>query len=215
MNPTDRTTLRRRPERGSHDRESMYAVLDEALICHVGFNDSEGRPVVIPMIHARVGDRIYIHGARASRAIRAVGSGRAVSLVATIVDGLVLAASSFAHSMNYRSVVVFGSGVPVADEREKRDALDAITDKVMRGRRQSLRPMTSKEAGATGVVAIDIVEASMKQRSGPTNDDEDWKVWKGVVPLRIIADEPVPDPGCDVPIPDHLSAYLGRLTTTD
>ncbi len=167
------------------------------------------------MIHARIGDRLYLHGARASRAMQAIGSGRPLSVTATIVDGLVLATSAFAHSMNYRSVVLFGAGTPVVDLGEKQRALDAITDKVMPDRREDLRPMTSKEIAATAVASIAIAEATVKQRSGPSNDDEDWPVWTGVVPLRIVAGEPVPDPGCDRPTPSHIAAYVKRQESAD
>lgn len=210
MTRTDRTTLHRYPDRGSHDETAIAAVLDEALICHVGFNDPNTGPVVIPTIHVRVEDRIYLHGSPAGRMMRTLKKGAEVSLTATIVDGLVLATSAFHHSMNYRSVVVFGSGREVTDPDEKVTALDAITDKIMPGRRTALRPMTPKELAGTLVVAIDVTEASLKQRSGPSGETEAWNVWTGVVPLRLAAGEPIADPSCDLEVPGHVSAYLDR-----
>lgn len=193
-----RTAINRKPERGSSDREAAYAVLDEALHCHVGFAD-EG-PTVIPMLHARVGDDLLLHGSPASRLIRKLSAGVDACVSVTILDGLVLARSAFDSSANYRSVVVFGTAEPITDLVERRAALDAFTDKLLPGRRAHLRPMTDKEVKATAVLRIPIVEFSVKTRSGPPGDDNhSFEVWTGVIPLSISASAPVAESGGETP----------------
>jgi uncharacterized protein len=196
LRPTPRTTLRRLPARGRFDRETVNAVLDEALVCHVGFV-SEGQPFVIPTIHARVGERVYVHGSAASRMLKTLEGGLPVCLTATLVDGLVLARSAFHHSMNYRSVVVLGDAQAVRDAAEKWDALHAIVEHVAPGRWSEVREPSEKELAATLVLRLPIEEASAKVRTGPPlDDDEDYTldVWAGVLPLRLLAGAPEADP---------------------
>jgi len=196
LEPTPRTTLRRLPARGRFDRETVYAILDEALICHVGFV-ADGQPFVIPTIHARVEDRLYVHGSAASRMLKTLEGGVPVCLTATLLDGLVLARSAFHHSMNYRSAVVLGRAEAVSEAREKWDALEAIVEHVARGRWAEVREPSAKEMAGTLVLRLPIEEASAKVRTGPPlDDDEDYAlpVWAGVLPLSLVPGEPVPDP---------------------
>jgi uncharacterized protein len=209
--PTSRTTLKRLPERGSFDRAVVNAILDEALYCHLGFA-AEGQPFVIPTIHARVEDHVYVHGSAASRMLKTLGSGLPACLTVTLLDGLVLARSAFHHSMNYRSVVVLGTAQPVTDPQEKRAALDAIVEHVVPGRGAEVRAPNENELRATQVLRLPITEASAKVRSGPPKDDEEdyaLSCWAGVLPLRLAAGEPVPDPLLDpaVPVPPGLLSY--------
>jgi nitroimidazol reductase NimA-like FMN-containing flavoprotein (pyridoxamine 5'-phosphate oxidase superfamily) len=202
--PSRATRVRRHPERGRYERAEIDAVLDAALICHVGFDDA--RPVVIPMIHARVGDTIYLHGSPGSRLMRRLERGMEVCVTATLVDGLVLARSQFHHSLNYRSAVVLGRARLVADDGEKRLALRAIVDHVLPGRARDSRDPSEKELLATKVLAVSIDEASAKVRTGPPIDDEDdvaLPFWSGVVPLTTTAGTPEPvDP--QLTTPDYL-----------
>jgi hypothetical protein len=196
LSPTPRTTLRRLPQRGRFDRETVHAILDEALVCHVGFV-ADGQPFVIPTIHARVGDGLYVHGSAASRMLKTLQGGVPACVTATIVDGLVLARSAFHHSMNYRSVVVLGEAVAVGDEAEKWDALHAIVEHVAPGRWAEVRAPTAKEMAATLVLRLAIEEASAKVRTGPPLDDEEdyaLECWAGVLPLRLVPGTPIPDP---------------------
>ena len=205
LTPTERTRLRRRPNRGAFETDTIYAILDEGFVCHIGFM-AEGHPVVIPTGYARRGDDIYVHGSSASRMLRALGDGIDVCLTVTLVDGLVLARSAFHHSMNYRSVVVFGKARLVTDDREKIEALRCFTDHIVPGRWPDLRPVTDQELRATSVLALPIREASAKIRTGPPLDAEDdhgWPVWAGVVPLHTRTGEPVPD--------DHVAPELPGL----
>ena len=209
--PSSRTEVRRLPERASYDRELIDSILDEALICYVGFVH-EGTPVVIPTNHARVGDTLYLHGSPASRMLRTMRSGDEICVTATLIDGLVVARAAFHNSMNYRSVVIFGSPRIVTDPDEKRAALEAITDHVVPGRWADSRPMTEKEEKGTLVVAVPITEASAKTRAGgPGDEDEDYSlpIWAGVLPLTLTPGDPIPDPGLqlDVPVPDYVSRY--------
>jgi uncharacterized protein len=196
LEPTSRTTLRRLPARGHFDRATVNAVLDEALVCHVGFV-SDGQPFVIPTIHARGGDQVFVHGSAASRMLKTLQGGVPVCLTATLVDGLVLARSAFHHSMNYRSVVVLGDAQAVTDEREKWDALHAIVEHVAPGRWSEVREPNAKELAATLVLRLPIEEASAKVRTGPPLDDEEdyaLECWAGVLPLRLTPGAPEPDP---------------------
>jgi nitroimidazol reductase NimA-like FMN-containing flavoprotein (pyridoxamine 5'-phosphate oxidase superfamily) len=204
--PTARTTLRRLPDRGHHDRATIDAILDEALVCHLGLVDPEGRPFVIPTIHARDGDHLYVHGSPASRALRTGARGFEVCVTATLVDGLVLARSAFHHSMNYRSVVVYGTATKVEDPAEKVTALSAIVEHVLAGRGDGCRAPNEKELKGTLVLRLPLDEASAKVRTGgPIDDDEDLglPVWAGVVPLRVVAGEPVADAGVDAAWPGY------------
>jgi uncharacterized protein len=193
--PTERTTLKRLPKRGEYDRDRVYRILDEAFICHVGFI-ADGRPVVIPTGYGRLGDVLYIHGSAASRMLRRLSEGIDVCVTVTLVDGLVLARSAFHHSFNYRSVVVFGKARVLTDAGEKMRALRAFTDHVISGRWDEVREPNESELKATTVLALPLEEASAKIRTGPPIDDEEdyeLPVWAGVLPLRLVTDEPVDD----------------------
>jgi nitroimidazol reductase NimA-like FMN-containing flavoprotein (pyridoxamine 5'-phosphate oxidase superfamily) len=208
---TDRTKLKRLPKRGHFDRETVYGILDEGFIRHVGFTH-EGQPVVIPTGYARVDDKLYIHGSQASRMLRTLSEGIDACVTVTIIDGLVLARSAFHHSMNYRSVVVFGRATLIEDREEKWEALVALSEHIVRGRWAEVREPTEQEMRATTVLSLPLVEASAKIRSGPPIDDEEdyaLPVWAGVVPLRLEAGEPIRDPRLagDVPVPDYARNY--------
>lgn len=204
--PTERTTLRRVPERGRHDRATIDAILDEAYLCHLGLVDPDGRPFVIPTIHARVGDDVYLHGSPASRALRTAGQVECCVAV-TLLDGLVLARSAFHHSMNYRSAVLYGAASRVEDVDEKRAALDALVEHVVRGRAGDARAPDDRELRGTLVLRLPIDEASAKVRTGrPLDDEDDYAltgVWAGVVPLTLTTGEPEPDDGVTVAWPGY------------
>ena len=183
---TERTQVKRLPKRGVYDKAQVHAILDEGLICHVGFT-VDGQTYVIPTGYVRVGDRIYIHGSPASRMLGALSNAIDVCLTVTLLDGLVLARSAFHHSMNYRSVVVLGKAQLVTDPLEKMNALHAFVDHVVPGRWDEVRQPTEKELRATHVLALPLDEVSAKVRTGPPIDDEEdyaLPVWAGVAPLR-------------------------------
>ncbi len=210
MPATQRTRLRRQPSRGAHDRATIDAVLDEALVAHLGFVHEE-QPYVIPTLHARIGDEVLVHGSSASRAIRAIAAGAPVCLTVTLIDGLVLARSAFHHSINYRSVVLLGGARLLEAPEDKAAALEAFTEKLVPGRWPTIRWPTRQELKGTAVLALPIDEASAKVRTGPPgDDDEDYALdaWAGVVPLTLTPGAPQPDPllreGIDVP--DHVRA---------
>ncbi|MBB4664496.1 pyridoxamine 5'-phosphate oxidase family protein [Conexibacter arvalis] len=193
--PTARSRVRRIPKRGRHDRETIDAILDESLVSHVGFA-VDGQPFVIPMLHARLGDRVYLHGSTASRLVRTLAAGVPACLTTTLVDGLVLARSAMHHSMNYRSVVVLGDAVLVEGPDERAAALEAFTEKLIPGRWAEIRTPSAQELKATRVLAMELHEATAKVRSGgPVDDEEDYALdtWAGVVPLALRAGPPVPD----------------------
>lgn len=201
---TERTRLKRLPKRGHFDRETVYGILDEGFICHVGFAP-EGKPVVIPTGYARVDDRLYIHGSQASRMLRTLSGGVDACVTVTIIDGLVLARSAFHHSMNYRSVVIFGRALLVEDPEEKNAALLALSEHFIRGRWADVREPTEQELIQTTVLSLELMEASAKIRTGPPLDDEEdyaMSVWAGVIPLRLEAGEPIKDPR----LPEGISA---------
>jgi len=207
LEQTERTRIRRLPERGNYDRQTIYSILDEALICHMGFVVG-GRPVVIPTIHARVGEHLYFHGSPAAGMFRSLKQGADACVTVTIVDGLVIARSGFHSSMNYRSVVVIGKAEEVTDRDEKIRVLNALIEHVCRGRTADLRPHSEKELKQTIVLRIPIEEASAKIRTGgPKDDEEDYAlpVWAGVVPLAVVPGAPVPDN--DQPVPDYIAHY--------
>jgi nitroimidazol reductase NimA-like FMN-containing flavoprotein (pyridoxamine 5'-phosphate oxidase superfamily) len=194
--PTERTRLKRLPARGSFEREAVYRILDEGFVCHVGFV-AEGEPVVIPTGYGRAGDTLYIHGSAASRMLRTLAEGAPVCVTVTLLDGLVLARSAFHHSMNYRSVVVFGEASVVSDAEEKTEALRAITEHIVPGRWDEVREPDESEIKKTLVLKLPLAEASAKVRTGPPIDDEpdyELPVWAGVLPVRMAAGAPVPDP---------------------
>jgi uncharacterized protein len=194
--PTERTTLKRLPQRGFYDREVVYRILDEGFVCHVGFT-VDGQPFVIPTAYGRVGDKLYIHGSAASRTLRSLSGGIPVCVAVTLVDGLVLARSAFHHSINYRSVVILGAATMVEAAEEKMTALRAFTEHVIPGRWDDVREPSEQELKGTSVLALPLVEVSAKVRTGPPKDDEEdmaLPVWAGELPLRITAGSPVDDP---------------------
>ena len=193
---TERTTLKRLPKRGVYDRQLVYGILDEGFICHVGFTVEE-QPFVIPTGYARVDEQLFIHGSQVSRMLRTLSSGIDVCVAVTLVDGLVLARSAFHHSINYRSVVMFGRATIVDDREAKLAALFAFSEQVIPGRWNDVREPTEQELRATTVLALPLLEVSAKVRTGPPIDDEEdyaLNVWAGVLPLHIAAGAPVSDP---------------------
>ena len=194
--PSDRVRLRRKRERGSYDRGVIDAILDEALIAHLGIVDGEGQPFVIPTLHARSGDLVYCHGSTASRTLRALAAGAPACLTVSLVDGLVLARSAMHHSANYRSAMLIGRATVVEDLDEKRTALRAVVEHIVPGRWDDVRPPTENELAATSVLAIPIDEVSAKVRSGgPMDDEEDYALpaWAGVIPLASSVGAPEAD----------------------
>jgi nitroimidazol reductase NimA-like FMN-containing flavoprotein (pyridoxamine 5'-phosphate oxidase superfamily) len=183
--PTERTRVRRLPDRGAYDEATIHAILDTGFVCQVGIVE-DGRPVVIPTAYARVGDAVVLHGSSKSRLMTALGAGAEACVTVTHVDGFVMARSAFHHSINYRSVVVFGRGEAIADPAEKNAALEAFMQRLHPGRWGEVRPPSPQELKATAVVRIPIAEASAKLRAGgPLDDPEDMAldVWAGVIPL--------------------------------
>jgi uncharacterized protein len=214
---TERTRLRRRPHLAVFDRPAIDAILDEGLFCHVGFLDASS-PVVLPMLYARDGDVVNLHGSKASRMLRAVAAGVDVCLTVTLLDGLVLARSSFHHSANYRSVVVFGRATPVEGEAEKLAALRALSEHVIAGRWDDVRHPNRRELRATTVLALPLEEASAKIRCGPpVDDDDDYRlpVWAGVIPVRLSPSPPEPDPRLPpgTPTPSYVRHYARPVPT--
>ena len=196
FSPTERTKVRRLPDRGKYDAESVYGILDEAFICHVGFV-VEGQPYVIPTGFARVNDTLYVHGSAASRMLRILADGVQVCVTVTLIDGIVMARSGFHSSMNYRSVVILGRATPVEGRDEKLAALAAFSEQVMPGRWKDLRETTDAELKGTLVLSLPLKEVSAKIRTGPPKDDEEdyaLPLWAGVVPLKLTAGTPIDDP---------------------
>jgi hypothetical protein len=194
--PTPRSQVRRVRKRGTYDRQTVYQILDEAQVCHVGFA-IDGQPFVIPTAYGRVEDRLYIHGSPASRMLRTLKGGVDVCVTVTLLDGLVLARSAFHHSMNYRSVVILGTASVVDDRAAKLEALRALTEHIVPGRWDTIRQPSPQELVATMVLSLPLVEVSAKVRTGPPVDDEadyDLPVWAGVIPLQVTEGEPIPDP---------------------
>ena len=209
--PSERVRLRRKRERGSYERETIEAILDEGLIAHLGIVE-DGRPCVIPTLHARDGDIVYCHGSSASRTLRTLGAGLPVCLTVSLIDGLVLARSAMHHSANYRSAVLLGAARFVEDPAERLHAFQTIVERIVPGRWPDVRPPTENESKATAVLALPIEEASAKVRAGgPLDDEEDYALpaWAGVIPLTMRAGEPQPDerlaPG--IPVPAYVSGY--------
>jgi uncharacterized protein len=210
---TPRTTGTRHRERLGYDRAAVHAVLDEALVCHVGFV-VDGQPVVLPQLHARVGEDLFLHGSTGARALRtARGDGLDVCATVTLVDGLVLARSAFSHSINYRAVVVHGRAVEVTDRDTKLAALTALVDAVVPGRSAGVRGPSEKELAATTVLRLPLAEASIKVRTGPPGDDAAdvaLPYWAGVLPLspvRAGVPQPAPDLSPGIDIPEHVSSW--------
>ena len=211
---TRRNKVIRHPERGQYERAEIYQIVDEALICHVGFVQDE-QPFVIPTLHARDGDTLLLHGSSASRLMKHVGAGHPVCVTVTLVDGLVLARSVFNHSINYRSAVLFGQGQLLTDPDAKLAALARFTERLLPGRWDDARSPNRKELKATAVAVIPLASAAAKVRSGPPKDEGDdlaLPVWAGVVPLRQVAGDPLTDLAGvgDLPLPGYLGDYLAQ-----
>ena len=208
---TERTKLKRLPKRGNFERETIYQILDEAFICHVGFTVGE-KPFVIPTSYARIKDNLMIHGSAASRMLRNLKDEIEVCVTVTIIDGLVLARSAFHHSMNYRSVVIFGKAKLIDDEQEKYNALKAFTEHIIPNRWDEIRSPNQQELKGTTVLSIPLHEASAKIRVGnPVDDEEDYEmnVWAGVIPLNLAVGKPIADDRLKdgIEVPKHILDY--------
>jgi hypothetical protein len=211
--PTERTTLKRLPKRAFYERKIIYDILDEGFICHVGFVDTH-HPVVIPTAYGRVGDMLYIHGSAGSRMLRSLAAGIPVCVTVTLVDGLVLARSIFHHSMNYRSVVIFGTAIAVGNKKERLRALRSFSEHVLPGRWADVREPNKAELKQTLVLRIPLREASAKIRIGaPVDEESDYnlRVWAGELPLRIVPGTPILDPRSEFEVP--LPSYLNKIVT--
>ena len=209
--PTERTRVRRKPERGSYDRELIYSVLDEAFVCHIAFI-ADGMPVVVPTNYVRVGDKLFLHGSMASRLMKTLACGAPFCLSVTLLDGIVCAPSATGHSVNYRSVVVMAKAEPVEGDAAKLAAMRDFVEYVIRGRWSTVRPPTEQELKGTMVVSVPLVEASAKVRTGfAVNDDEDYAtpVAMGVIPMRWSSQAPVPDPrgNSSIAPPPNIQKY--------
>lgn len=209
--PTERTTVRRKPDRGTHDRELIYSIFDEAFVCHVGFI-GDGQPFVVPTNYVRVGDKLFLHGSTASRLMRTLASGAPFCLSVTLLDGIVFSPTATGHSVNYRSVVVIGRAEPIEDPQAKLAAMRDFVEYVIRGRWASVRPPSELELKGTMVLAVPLVEVSAKVRTGPAVDDEKeyaGPAWTGVLPFKWTPGTPVPDPRGDssIPVPANILHY--------
>jgi uncharacterized protein len=209
--PTERTQVKRLPKRGAYDRETVYKILDEAFVCHVGFV-VDGQPYVIPTNFGRAGDKLYLHGSAASRMLRALSEGVPVCVTVTLVDGLVLARSAFHHSVNYRSVVALGMAQLVNEPAEKMEALRLFTEHIMKGRWKDVRQPTEQELKATTVLALPLEEVSAKVRTGgPIDEEEDYALatWAGVLPLPVVPQSPIADARLkeDALVPEYMRNY--------
>ena len=211
---TKRSTVRRKRDRGHFERSAVNAILDEGLLCHVGFAD-EGETFVVPMAYARVGDVLYLHGAVANRTLRSLAAGVDACVTVTLLDGLVMARAALNHSMNYRSVMLFGTATRVMDKAEQLGASDAILDHVAPGRSRDARPPSEAELRSTSILRFPVSVGSAKVRTGGPLDDPDdlgLEVWAGEVPLELVAGPARPDPGLrgDPPLPSYLDPYPSR-----
>jgi len=209
--PSERTKVRRKPERGSYDRELIYRILDEAFVCHVAFI-VDGMPIVVPTNYVRVGDKLFLHGSTASRLMKTLASSAPFCLSVTLLDGIVCSPSATGHSVNYRSVVVMGKAEPVEGEAAKLAAMRDFVEYVIRGRWATVRPPTEQELRGTMVVSVPLVEASAKVRTGfAVNDDEDYATpaWTGVIPMKWSSQAPVPDPrgNSSITPPPNIQQY--------
>jgi nitroimidazol reductase NimA-like FMN-containing flavoprotein (pyridoxamine 5'-phosphate oxidase superfamily) len=208
---TQRTKLRRRPQQGAHDRDTIHRILDEAMVCHVGFVlDATVR--VIPTLHARIDDDLYLHGSSAGGMMRSIAAGQEICVTVTLLDDLVLARAAFEQNVNYRAVMVFGAPTPVIDEEEKLAGLRALTNQLLPDRWEQCRPPTRQELKGTALVRLGLDEASAKVRAaGPTDADRDLELpyWAGVVPRTVTWGPPRPEPGLPdgVAIPAQLAAF--------
>jgi nitroimidazol reductase NimA-like FMN-containing flavoprotein (pyridoxamine 5'-phosphate oxidase superfamily) len=208
---TSRNKVKRHPERGHYDPSIIYPIIDEALSCHIGFVQDH-QPYVIPTLHARQGDRILLHGAKGSRLLRYIEAGGELCITITIIDGIVLARSVFSHSINYRSVVIFGKGAMITGDEARLQALETFTERLIPGRWRDVRPPNEVELKQTTIVAVPIESASAKIRTGPPKDGEDdldRPVWAGVLPLRQVSGAPIADAhlAAGIEIPDYIRNY--------
>ena len=211
FSPTERTQVKRLPKRGKYDAETVYKILDEGFVCHVGFV-ADGQPYVIPTNYGRVGDKLYLHGSAASRMLRTLSAGIPVCVTVTLVDGLVLARSAFHHSVNYRSVVILGTATLVDEPTEKMEALRLFTEHVMKGRWDEIRWPNEQELKGTTVLSLPLEEVSAKVRvGGPVDDEEDYAlpVWAGVLPLALTKGEAIPDEKlkAGTAVPEYIRKY--------
>jgi nitroimidazol reductase NimA-like FMN-containing flavoprotein (pyridoxamine 5'-phosphate oxidase superfamily) len=209
--PTERTRVFRKPGRGTYDRELVHSILDEALVCHVGFVQ-DGQPYVTPTIHAREGETLYLHGANANRTLKALAGGVSCCVTVTLVDELVLARAALHHSLNYRSAMVLGTAREVTDSAEKERALRAVVEHIAPGRPEEVRGPDETDLRSTKVLSMGIEEASAKVRTGPPLDDDDdldLPYWAGQLPLTRGTGDPVPAPDLtrDLPVPDHVTSW--------
>jgi nitroimidazol reductase NimA-like FMN-containing flavoprotein (pyridoxamine 5'-phosphate oxidase superfamily) len=214
--PSERVRVRRVHDKAAYDRDAIKAILDEALVAHVGFAH-DGQPFVIPTLHARVGENVYVHGSSASRTLRTIGGTVPVCITVTLLDGMVFARSMFEMSVNYRSVVMLGEARAVTDPGEKLEALRAFSEQVLPGRWDEARRPSRKEIKATAILALPLDEASAKISTGGPDDgeseDAELGVWAGHVPIGLVAGEPVPCPHLrpGIPLPDDIASYQRRL----
>jgi nitroimidazol reductase NimA-like FMN-containing flavoprotein (pyridoxamine 5'-phosphate oxidase superfamily) len=209
---TEKNQVKRVPERAAYEKEVIYQIVDEAIICHVGLVQ-DGQPFVIPTLHARRDDTILLHGASSSRLMRHAAAGAELCITMTLLDGLVLARSAYSHSANYRSVVLFGRGTIVDSPEEKLQALEQLTESIMPGRWADVRQPSEKELKATTIVAIAINLATAKIRQGPPGDEEpdyELDVWAGVIPVRQQIGRPIADPQLNdgIEVPDNVKRYV-------
>lgn len=212
---TDLNTVHRLAKRAHYDAETVHAIIDSAYICHVGFADENGQPFVVPTIHARHDETIYLHGSKASRMLKRLGEGVPLCLTFTHLDGLVLARSTFHSSMNYRSAMVFGTGREVTEREEKRFGMACVTEHLMAGRWQDSRPTTDKEVDATSIIAVQIESASAKVRTGGALDDEEdyaLPLWAGVIPVSLRLGTPIDDERLPegVPVPEYVQRSIAE-----
>jgi nitroimidazol reductase NimA-like FMN-containing flavoprotein (pyridoxamine 5'-phosphate oxidase superfamily) len=215
---TSRNKVKRHPERGHYDASIIYPIIDEGLICHVGFVQNN-QPYVIPTLHARQGEMILLHGSKGSRLLQHVEAGGDVCITITLMDGIVLARSVFSHSINYRSVVIFGKGKLIAGEAEQLQALETFTERLIPGRWRDVRRPNAVELKQTTIVAVAIESAVAKIRTGPPKDQEDdleLPVWAGVLPLHQTAGAPIADPQLKtgIEVPEYIQNYV-RHTSSD
>lgn len=212
--PTDRTRVRRLPERGHYDRDTVYSILDEGFLCHLGFV-ADGKPVVIPTLYGREGDRLYVHGSAASRMLRTLSKGVDCCITVSLVDALVLARSGFHSSMNYRSVVVFGRATEITNPEDKTHALAVVSEHLLPGRWAEVRGPSPQELKGTSVLQVELSEVSAKIRTGGPKDDEedyDLPVWAGIVPLATRYADPQPDERLrdGIPVPGYVLNRIGK-----
>jgi uncharacterized protein len=214
FSPTSRTRVVREANRAVYDRKTIYEILDEAFVCHVGFS-ADGQPFVIPTMFARMDNAIYFHGSAASRTLRSLGDGLPVCITVTLIDGLVLARSVFNHSMNYRSVVALGQATLIQEPSEKFEALRAFTEKLLPGRWNDARQPNEQELKATSILRLPLTEVSAKVRTGEVEDDtEDYalNVWAGIIPMHLVVDAPQRDDRCApaIPTPGYATNFRGN-----